>query len=208
MILNYITSNTRFAWNSIKQVAGFVGLAVNIFLICSVSRMAYLFPRPMIWYNKDLGGIYCWCEIEWLVFGGTLISNIIFLCIRSLVRHKIQFDVLPERKQLPTIDTIFAIIDVSNAFTGQLVPLLAGLWLNDLYNIHSDKFSWSLALILISNVISVICITVMVFVSYKKGPKWWTKISISVFRKLVLTNYVIVPVTNIAGIIVLGVLRK
>lgn len=208
MILNYITSNTRFTYNSIKQLAGFVGMILTIYLICIVSRLAYIFPRPMIWINTNLGGMFCWLEIEWLVFGGTLIANILFLAIRCLVTHKIQFDQLPERKQLPNVDTIFAIIDVSNAFTGQVVPLFVGFWLNRLYVIHSKAFNWALVVILFSNIISVFCITVMVFVSYKTGPEWWLKISLKVFKILVWVNYIVVPFSNLVALVVLVAIRK
>jgi hypothetical protein len=40
---------------------------------------------------------------------GTLMSNILFIALRTQIRHKIQLDRVPEKKQLPDIDTIIAI---------------------------------------------------------------------------------------------------
>jgi hypothetical protein len=57
-----------------------------------------------------------WLEVEWGVFMGTLVSNMIFLAIRTQVRHKIQLDQVPEKKQIPGTDTIIAIQEVANAF--------------------------------------------------------------------------------------------
>jgi hypothetical protein len=85
-------------------------------LILAVSKIMYLFPNPMIWEDIDVAGAFIWLEIEWLVFLGTLISNSLFIAIRTLFRHKIQLDSIPLKKQIPNIDTIIAIVEVSNAF--------------------------------------------------------------------------------------------
>ena len=53
-------------------------------------------------------------------------------------------------------------------------------------------------MILLSNIIAAICITFLIFVHWKKGPEWWLKISYIVFFALLLINYVILPLINIA----------
>ena len=67
---------------------------------------------------------YLWLVIEQLVFMSTLMSNIVFLLIRSHVRHKLQLDAIDEKNQLPNVDTIIAISEVANAFHAQFVPWL------------------------------------------------------------------------------------
>ena len=57
---------------------------------------------------------------------------------------------------------------------------------------------WTLKMILLSNMASVFCITFLVFVSWKKGPQWWTNISHYVFFILLLLNYILIPLANIA----------
>lgn len=59
---------------------------------------------------------YVWLAIEQLVFVSLIISNMVFLCLRSQVRHKLQLDLLDEKKQLPNVDTIVAISEVVQAF--------------------------------------------------------------------------------------------
>lgn len=58
-------------------------------LILAVSRILYLFPNPMIWIDVNLAGAFIWLEVEWLVFLGTLLSNALFIALRTCFRHKI-----------------------------------------------------------------------------------------------------------------------
>lgn len=83
----------------------------------------------MILGLKNVSGIYIWLEIEWGVFLGTLLSNALFLALRSCFRHKIQMDIIPEKKQLPNVDTIMAIVEVANAFNAQCIPLVVSAFL-------------------------------------------------------------------------------
>jgi len=70
------------------------------------------YPRPMLWTGADhvaLASTFMWFQVEFGVFIGLIVSNGLFLAIRSCVRHKLQLDEIPERKQLPGVDTILAI---------------------------------------------------------------------------------------------------
>lgn len=68
-------------------------------------------------------------EVEWAVFLGTLLSNVVFLAMRTCCTHKIQLDEIPERKQLPGIDTIIAVQEVASAFGAQFIPLVVSLFM-------------------------------------------------------------------------------
>lgn len=57
-----------------------------------------------------------WFEVEWAVFLGTLLSYILFIGLRTQIRHKIQLDRVIEEKQIPGVDTIIAIKEVADAF--------------------------------------------------------------------------------------------
>lgn len=56
---------------------------------------------------------YVWLAIEQLVFTSLIVSNMVFLCIRSFVRHKLQLDLIDEKRQLPNVDTLIAISEVA-----------------------------------------------------------------------------------------------
>jgi len=40
--------------------------------------------------------------------------------------------------------------------------------------------------------------TFLIFVDWKKGPKWYLKVSPAIFFSLIMLNYLIIPVVNIA----------
>jgi len=88
-----------------------------------------LFPYPTHWEDPVLSATYVWFEIEWGIFIGNIISNSLFLLIRSLTHHKLQLDQIPVKKQLPEIDTIIAIKVNADAFGAALVPFLISSYL-------------------------------------------------------------------------------
>lgn len=53
-----------------------------------------------------------------------------------------------------------------------------------------------LNLIVVSNYLSLFCITFLIFVPWKKGPEWYLKISPKLFFFLIYMNYVILPLGN------------
>ena len=106
MVFNFITGNPQIGLDGVKSFCSFAGMILNVNLIAQISKAMYLFPRKFPWKeltaqgSKDQGvaAVYMWFEIEWMIFAGTILSNIIFLMIRSCERHKIQLDRMPVRK--------------------------------------------------------------------------------------------------------------
>lgn len=115
-------------------------------------------------------------------------SNIFFLAIRSFTRHKIQLDKVPQRLQLPGVDTIVAIKDVASDFNSHFIPLFMS------WGVIINQWVYPILIIRIANVISAILITILIFVSWKKGgPTWWTPISHKVFFVLLIVDYLVIP---------------
>lgn len=52
-------------------------------------------------------------------------------------------------------------------------------------------------MILGSNYLSLIAISFLIFVPWKKGPEWYLKISPKIFFFMMYLNYVVLPVINI-----------
>lgn len=71
-----------------------------MYLIQAVTKLMYVYPQPIDFLEAPYQavGCYIWLELEWMIFGATLISNVVFIIFRSCVRHKIQLDQVPERK--------------------------------------------------------------------------------------------------------------
>jgi len=101
-----------------KAFSSFLGMILMLQLVNQVTLCMYMFPQPFHWhkYPWQLRSLMIWFEVEWGVFIGTLVSYVLFIAMRTQVRHKIQLDRVPEEKQLPGIDTIIAINEVANAF--------------------------------------------------------------------------------------------
>jgi hypothetical protein len=158
-------------------------------------------PQPFNWELADSGlsSVMIWFEIEWLVFIGTVLSNMLFLALRTCMRHKIQLDQVPERKQLPGVDTIIAIQEVANAFNAQYVPMIVSMFLFfQPNNTNTGTLYWQLTFIAATQLVSCFCITFLIFVHWKKGPDWYLKYSHKVFFILLLLNYLILPGLNVA----------
>lgn len=142
--------------------------------------------------------MFLFLEVEWAVFIGTIFSNVLFLALRSCIHHKIQLDQIPVRRQLPTIDTIIATQEASNAFGAQIIPLIVSIYMYIQPNsTESDPINFLQVVILVSNVVSACCITFLIFVSWKKGPEWWLNISPYFFFVALVINYLIIPIMNI-----------
>jgi hypothetical protein len=143
---------------------------------------------------------YLWLIIEQLVFIGTLVSNMMFIAIRSCVRHKLNLNMIEERKQLPNIDTIIAISEVANAWNAQFVPWAVNNFLSFSPTTRNEKgdLAVQLQIILASNYLSLAAIGFMVFVPWKKGPEWYLKVSPYIYKTMIYLNYVILPGLNFA----------
>jgi hypothetical protein len=90
-----------------------------------ISRLMGYFPVGYeLTENEVLTAVYVWLQIEWVAFVAIIVSNVCFLLLRSCFHHKIRVEDVPERMQLPGIDTIVAIQSIANQFNSQYVPAI------------------------------------------------------------------------------------
>jgi hypothetical protein len=116
--------------DGVKAASAFIGMIMYVNLLLLITEAMFLFGLQINWtVDPNVAGVYLFFEVEWTVFLGTIVSNMIFLLFRTFIRHKIQLDRIPERKQLPNVDTIISIMEVSNAFGAQLTPLLVSIFI-------------------------------------------------------------------------------
>jgi hypothetical protein len=57
--------------------------------------------------------------------------------------------------------------------------------------------AYQLNFILVSNYMNTICVTILIFVPWKKGPPIYQKFSPYVFFALMITVYIVLPTMNI-----------
>lgn len=101
------------------------------------------------------------------------------------------------KRQLPNQDTVIATTEVVNAFNSQFVPFAVNTYLALAPTGDKGGLQAQLRLIFISNVLSVIAISYLIFVPWKKGPECYLKISPIIFFTMVYLNYIIIPLINI-----------
>jgi hypothetical protein len=174
ILINFITHSTRFHKEGVKQVAAFTGMIMQLFLVFTVTNCLYLYPNPMLFKWFKISGTFLWFEIQWIVFLGTILSNMIFIAIRTIVKHKIVLDHVPERKRLPNIDTILAIRDVANVFNVHMIPLCCSVFIFNEVDTEMH-ISFELQLIGASNIVSVFLALLLIFVNWKEGSHVWLK---------------------------------
>ncbi len=87
---------------------------------------------------------------------------------------------------------------MANAFTCQMIPFTVStyIFLQPNYT-NQDNLYFQQITIMFSNMFSVICITFLLFVHWKKGPALWTKISPFIFFAVAILNYLVIPLSNI-----------
>lgn len=84
MIMCYISSSDRIPYESLKQGLNFAATFIYIIAVLQAAiSMTYFHFHDGISVNNDVLTAFVWLAIEQLVFTSVLLSNMIFLCIRS-----------------------------------------------------------------------------------------------------------------------------
>lgn len=117
MVMIFISSSDRIPYESLKQGLNFVATFVYIIAILQAAIAMSYFHFPYANPSNEVTTAFLWLAIEQLVFTSILLSNMIFLCIRSQVRQKLYIDLVDEKKQLPNIDTLIATGELGRAFS-------------------------------------------------------------------------------------------
>ena len=201
MIMCFFSSSDRIPWDSVKQCMNFLGMAIYTYMILSASAAMnyYHYPLPPEYRdNLTIQSSYLWLIIEQLVFIGTLVSNVMYLALRSLFRTQIVLDQKDTKRQLPNVDTVIASQEVINAFNAQFVPFFVNNFFYIVPTGNNGELQAQLTIILISNSVSLMAIVYLIFVPWKRGPEWYLKFSPMVFFFMMYLNYLILPIFNIA----------
>jgi hypothetical protein len=176
--------------DSLEYPASIMGLCIEITLfslvvkcLVSLNSTSYLSLAYEIWL----------LILEFSLIG-QIASGVFFMMIRGCIRSKVQLRPINETKCLPETDALTANKDEINLFSSFLIPFVVLIEVPDIgeeINSGSIKFlKWSTA-------ISFFAILVLIFVHWRKGPKWWTKIAPILFYSLTWLLFVVLPLSNI-----------
>lgn len=129
----------------------------------------------------------------------SLISGIVFIALRTCFKPQIKLDIIPERKQVPNVDTIITIKTTMDFFTVCFVPLLLVIYLCVPPNLakHSIFFA-EVYVIGISSFLSTIFSILVIFLDYTKGSALKKKIAPILIKVLCHFIFLIIPLINIA----------
>jgi len=94
MTINLVTGNPRIHMDGFKAFASFAGMILQVNLLAQVCQNIYLIPRPFNWdiASLNLRCVMIWLEVEVMAIVATLVSNGLFIGLRTCMRHKIQLD--------------------------------------------------------------------------------------------------------------------
>ena len=75
-----------------------MGMLLYMQMILETASTMGLVTPDILKSNEGIRIVYLWLEIEEVVFMSTLFSNVVFLLIRTQIRHKLQLDSIDEKK--------------------------------------------------------------------------------------------------------------
>lgn len=80
--------------------------------------------KPLQWMEteKTVRGTI-WLQVELITFCGVLVSNMIFMTIRSCRQVQTKIDMMDKRKQLPATDTLEAYMNLLQQYQSFFVPV-------------------------------------------------------------------------------------
>ena len=175
MVVAFVVHNERISYDGFKQSINFLGMIFYISTILSVSSSNFYFTEIE---ESDLkvqtATLITWFRIELITSVGIIVSNAVFLALRSCFKHKVQLDHhIDERKKLPQVDTILALHEIATAWHTQFVPWIVSNML--IFLISSSQFpvpgiDQEIYVVLFCNYVSVVMIFMLLFISWKKGP--------------------------------------
>lgn len=206
IILCALTVSTEiYKVKAMNEVSMAAGLVLNLLWIVILSKMWWQFPYGWFSQFKFLDGnlvpidgylfnidvalsTEMWIFIEIANVCGLKVTNILFLAIRSCTRHKVTFDKIEDRDELPNTETIKALKPVINSFNSAWIPVVVA------FSVKTDKVIWVQESIYFVSIVSAIFVTIMIFVHWQKGPAWYTRISPYLFYGIAIFTYVVSPI--------------
>ena len=123
ILVNILMHSSRLNAPILKYVFSFAGMLLYVYLVICVSYINYQTPTPDDSPNIATGAVVTWFRVEMCIWFGILASNITFMFLRSIFKHKVDHSIyLDDNKKLPSIDTMLALHSAGTAFHTEFVP--------------------------------------------------------------------------------------
>jgi hypothetical protein len=123
LLVNFFTDIVAF--ESIKYWASIMGLCLEFVLFYFVVRCYSALTSA---HNIEVLCYMFWLYIMEVSMIGQIVSGVVFMMIRGLVRTKVQLKTIPETKCLPETDALTANKEEINIFSSFMIPLLVQIY--------------------------------------------------------------------------------
>ena len=142
---------------------------------------------------------------EFYVFFMTLAGNFLFLAFRMLLPNQVTMTYIEPQKQMASTDSIEAMSQLLSQYQGFVIPFLVSAYclFTNIRDGTPPAMLRNVKDFLYFQAIQVFCVHFLIFVSWKKGPKWWLKIAPTLFMGMIVLTYILIPI----GICILTDLR-
>ena len=171
IMVNILMHSTRLNAPILKYVFSFAGMLLYVYLVISVAYVNYYTPTPDASPNIATGAVVTWFRVEMCIWFGILCSNITFMFLRSIFKHKVDHSIyLDDNKKLPSIDTMLALHLAGTSFHTEFVPAFVSTFLY--YNksgqqaIAQHIMEVSLKCVLVSAWMGAVSVSILTFVSW------------------------------------------
>lgn len=102
MVANFIQYHDKIKNEGIKHGCTFLAMMLYLLVVLLVGNAVFFMPRPKACRNLATGCVVMWLQIELMLWAGVILSNVLFLFLRSCIKHKVLVDgFLDETKRLP-----------------------------------------------------------------------------------------------------------
>ena len=91
ILVNILMHSSRLNAPILKYIFSFAGMLLYVYLVICVSYINYQTPTPDDSPNIATGAVVTWFRIEIATWFGVVISNMVFMLLRSLFKHKVDF---------------------------------------------------------------------------------------------------------------------
>ena len=108
------------------SVAGsFIGMLATVYVLILVAEANYLTPSIAKCPGRPQATYVNWLHVEIIFNLGIVLSNVLFMIIRSCTKHKIYLEnSVDEKKKVPFIDTLAALKELTGAWNNELLPCI------------------------------------------------------------------------------------
>lgn len=125
IIVGATAHNTRVGYVGMKTFLNFFGMMLSVYVLFAAADANFVTPQIKHCPNVDTSAFVLWIHIELIFNIGIVLSNVLFLFLRSVFKHKLSLDHLVDaKKRVPTIDTLLALQPLSDAWNNEAVPFI------------------------------------------------------------------------------------